>query len=74
VHEIIGTFDLNMVGSAVHFIGGEDVMTRCSAWGQMKISADEVYPEYLGRMESMLDYEDFDVLCHLDLFSSVFRY
>ena len=46
---------------------GEDVVTRHSAWGRGEISADDVYPKYLGVLESMLDYDYFDVVCHLDL-------
>lgn len=65
--EIVNTFDLDVVGSSVHFLDGEDVVTRQSAWGRGEISADEVYPKYLGVLESMLDYEYFDVICHLDL-------
>ena len=31
------------------------------------ISAAEVYPKYLGVLESMLDYDYFNVICHLGL-------
>jgi len=65
--EIVDTFDLDVVGSSVHFLDGEDVVTRRSAWGRGEISADEVYPKYLGALESMLDYDYFDVICHLDM-------
>ena len=65
--EIVNTFDLDVVGSSVHFIDGEDVVTQHSAWGRGEISADDVYPKYLGVLESMLDYDYFDVICHLDL-------
>jgi histidinol-phosphatase (PHP family) len=65
--EVVNTFDLDVVGSSVHFLDGEDVVTRGSAWGRGEISADEVYPRYLGMLESMLDYDYFDMICHLDL-------
>jgi len=56
-----------VVGSSVHFFDGEDVVSRCSAWGQGEISTADVYPKYLGVLESMLDYDYFDVICHLNL-------
>ncbi|WP_319407466.1 histidinol-phosphatase HisJ family protein [uncultured Desulfosarcina sp.] len=65
--EIVNTFDLDVVGSSVHFLEGEDVVTRHSAWARGEISPDEVYPKYIGVLESMLDYDYFDVICHLDL-------
>ncbi len=65
--EIVDTFDLDVVGSSVHFLDGEDVVTRQSAWGRGDLDADEIYPRYLGALESMLDNDYFDVVCHLDL-------
>lgn len=65
--EIVNTFDLDVVGSSVHFLDGDDVVSQRSAWARGEISADDVYPKYLGVLESMLDYDYFDVICHLDL-------
>ena len=65
--EIVETFDLDVVGSSVHFLDGEDVVTRHSAWARGERSADAVYRKYLAVLESMLDYDYFDVVCHLDL-------
>lgn len=65
--EIVNTFDLDVVGSSVHFIDGEDVVTRSSAWSRGELCADAVYARYIGVLESMLDYDYFDVVCHLDL-------
>ena len=65
--EIVNTFDLDVVGSSVHFLDGDDVVSQRSAWARGEISADDVYPKYLGLLESMLDYDYFDMICHLDL-------
>jgi histidinol-phosphatase (PHP family) len=65
--EIVDTFDLDVVGGSVHFLDGQDVVSRRSAWSRGEISADVVYPKYLEALESMLDYDYFDVVCHLDL-------
>lgn len=65
--EVVNAFDLDVVGSSVHFLDGEDVVTRQSAWGRGERNADEIYAKYLDVMESMLDYDYFDVVCHFDL-------
>lgn len=65
--DVVNTFDLDVVGGSVHFLDGEDVVTRQSAWGRGEISGDVIYPKYLAVLESMLDYDYFDVICHLDL-------
>ncbi len=64
---IVNTFDFDVVGSSVHFIDGEDVVSKRSAWARGELSAEEVYPQYISILESMLDYDYFDVVCHLDL-------
>ena len=48
--ETVNTFDLDVVGSRVHFLDGEDVVSRRSALGWGEISAADVYPKYLGVM------------------------
>lgn len=65
--EVVNTFDLDVVGSSVHFLDGEDVVSQRSAWSRGEISADEIYPKFLGVLDSMLDYDYFDVICHMDL-------
>ncbi|WP_372680061.1 PHP domain-containing protein [Desulfosarcina sp.] len=65
--EIVDTFDLDVVGGGVHFLDGDGVVSQRSAWARGELSPDGVYPKYLGVLESMLDYDRFDVICHLDL-------
>lgn len=65
--DIVNTFDLDVVGGSVHFIDGVDVVSKRSAWSRGEIGADVVYPQYLAVLDSMLDYDYFDVVCHLDL-------
>ena len=65
--DIVNTVDLDVVGSSIHFLAGQDVVSRRSAWARGELSADAVYAEYLAALESMLDYDYFDVVCHLDL-------
>ena len=65
--DVINTFDLDIVAGSVHFLDGENVVSRRSAWGRGELGADEVYGKYLDALESMLDYDYFDVICHLDL-------
>ena len=65
--EVVNTFDLDVVGGSVHFLDGEDVVSRRSAWARGERAPDQVYPKYLAALESMLDYDYFDVVCHMDL-------
>jgi histidinol-phosphatase (PHP family) len=65
--EMVDTFDLDVVGSSVHFLDGENVVSQRSAWASGELAADAVYRKYLAVLESMLDYDYFDVVCHLDL-------
>ncbi len=62
--ETVNTFDLDVVGGSVHFLDGEDLVSRHSAWCRGELSTDDVYPKYLGVLESMLDYGYFDVICN----------
>ena len=65
--EVVNTFDLDLVAGSVHFLEGENVVSRRSAWGRGELDADRVYGKYLDVLESMLDYDYFDMVCHLDL-------
>jgi histidinol-phosphatase (PHP family) len=65
--ELLDAVDLDVVGSSIHFLDGEDVVSRRSRWARGGIRADKVYSAYLAALESMLDYDYFDVICHLDL-------
>ena len=65
--ETINALDLDVVGGSVHFLDGEDVVSRRSAWFRGELDPDRVYQAYLATLESMLDYDYFDVVCHMDL-------
>lgn len=65
--ELLDSVDLDVVGSSIHFLDGEDVVSRRSRWARGQIRADRVYAMYLAALESMLDYDYFDMICHLDL-------
>jgi histidinol-phosphatase (PHP family) len=65
--DILNTFDFDVVGSSIHFIDGEDVVSRRSAWSRGELDTEAVYAAYHSVLESMLDYDYFDMICHLDL-------
>jgi histidinol-phosphatase (PHP family) len=65
--DAVSSLDLDVVGGSVHFIDGDDVVTRRSAWARGEMDADDVYSRYLRVLETMLDYDYVDVICHLDL-------
>ena len=63
----MNTFDLDLVGSSIHFLDGQDVVSGRSAWSRGELDLDAVYAAYLNTLESMLDHDYFDMVCHLDL-------
>jgi len=65
--ETVASLDLDVVGGSVHFLDGEDVVSARSAWSRGELDPDRVYQAYLAALESMLDYDYFDVVCHMDL-------
>jgi HisJ family histidinol phosphate phosphatase len=64
---IVDTFDLDVVGSSVHFSMVKMWSAVVRPWASGEMAADAVYLKYLAVLESMLDYDYFDVVCHLDL-------
>lgn len=65
--DVLNTLSLDVVGASVHFLDGYDVVSRHSAWARGEINPDQIYPEYIRALERMLDFDYFDVVCHLDL-------
>ena len=66
-HDIAGTFDFDVIGGSVHYLGQLDIVTRHSGWGQGKGDTDTVYAQYFKVMHHMLDHDYFDMVCHFDL-------
>lgn len=67
VQEIIETFSFDVIGSSLHFPGNIDIVTSSSDWNQGRFDTDYVYELYFAQLKTMLEYDYFDVICHLDL-------
>jgi len=65
--EIVQSFSFDVIGSSLHSPGGQNIVSRSSAWGHGELDANHIYGLYLEELEKMLDCDYFDVLCHLDL-------
>jgi len=65
--EITESYPFDVVGGSLHFPGGLNIVSRSSAWRQGKVDSDYVFDLYLEDLNNMLDYDYFDVVCHLDL-------
>jgi histidinol-phosphatase (PHP family) len=65
--EIVERFSFDVIGGALHFPKGFNIVSRGSDWKHGNLSPDDVYPLYLEHLEKMLDCNYFDVVCHLDL-------
>jgi len=67
VEEIIETFSFDVIGSSIHFPGNIDIVNSRSDWKQGRFDTDYVYQLYFSQFKTMLEYDYFDVICHLDL-------
>jgi len=67
VQEIIETFSFDVIGSSLHFPGNIDIVTSSCDWKQGRFDTDYVYELYFSQLKLMLEYDYFDVICHLDL-------
>jgi len=65
--EIVGTYAFDVVASALHFPGGINVVSGSSAWRHGENDTDYVYGLYYEHLGNMLDFNYFDVICHIDL-------
>lgn len=67
VEQIIETFSFDVIGSSIHFPGNIDIVNSKSDWKQGRFDTDDVYELYFSQFKKMLEYDYFDVICHLDL-------
>ena len=65
--EVVDTFAFDVVASALHFPGGLNIVSGSSTWRHGKHKTDCVYGLYYEHLEKMLDFNYFDVICHIDL-------
>lgn len=65
--EIVGTYAFDVVASALHFPGGLNIVSGSSPWRHGKHNTDYVYGLYYEHLENMLEFNYFDVICHIDL-------
>lgn len=67
IHEVVATFDFDVIGSSIHYPAGIDIVTRHSGWRNGEGDTDAVYALYFAVMDRMLDEDYFDMICHFDL-------
>ena len=67
VEEIIETFSFDVIGSSLHFPGNIDIVTSNSDWKHGKFDTYYIYELYFSQLKMMLEYDYFDIICHLDL-------
>ena len=65
--DIIATYAFDVIATSLHFLGDMDIVSHRSAWRHGEKDADDVYNLYFQQFEKMLDYDYFDVICHIDL-------
>jgi histidinol-phosphatase (PHP family) len=67
IQEIIKPFSFDVIGSSIHFAGGMNIVSRREKTAFSEMEFENVCMQYLEEMNHMLDYEYFDVICHLDV-------
>jgi histidinol-phosphatase (PHP family) len=65
--DIIDTFAFDVIAASLHFPNGLDIVTHHSRWRYGEKDTDEVYELYFEQLQKMLEYDYFDVICHIDL-------
>lgn len=65
--EIVDTYAFDVIASGLHFPEGLNIVSHNSDWGHGEKNADYIYGLYYEQMEKMLDFNYFDVVCHIDL-------
>ena len=65
---VVGTYAFDAIGCSLHFPETvERGLRTASGDPQPDPNADEVYAIYLQQLQRMLDWDFFDIVCHLDL-------
>ena len=67
VGDILAAHEFDMIGSSLHFFDEVDVVRHKGGWYRGEGNTDEVYTRYYDRIQEMLTYDYFDVICHFDL-------
>lgn len=67
VQTIVNSFAFDVVGGALHFPGGLDIVSSNAARKHGRLDPDYVCSLYFEHLYNMLAYDYFDVICHFDL-------
>ncbi len=67
IEDIAGTFDFDLIASSLHFLNGENVVSRTSQWSKGTMDNDRVIKSYIEVLAQMLEHDYFDMVCHLDM-------
>jgi len=65
--DIAETYAFDVVASSLHFLDDLNIVSSGSAWKDGKKDTDDVYGLYFEQLDKMMDYDYFDMVCHLDL-------
>jgi len=68
VREVIGSFAFDVIGSSVHFIHEKNIVSYGEREPDRSVADfHNLFFLYIEKMNRMLDYDYFDVICHLDV-------
>ncbi len=62
-----GQFDFDVIGGSVHFIGKQNLVSTNGENAKSRKHDTAFYEDYLNLVDSMLDCDYIDMVCHLDI-------
>lgn len=65
--DIVDQYPFDAIGSSVHFVNGINVASRREAVSLSSSSEQELVEAYFEKLDQMLDYDYYDIICHFDV-------
>lgn len=67
IKEITQKFSFDAISASVHFSGGNNLASRKSIDKIKALNPEDIICSYLEKLNRMLDFDFFDIICHIDL-------
>ncbi|MBF0118542.1 MAG: histidinol-phosphatase HisJ family protein [Desulfobacterales bacterium] len=67
INDIVNRFAFDVIGGAVHFLSGLNIVGKKDANHYENTDINDLYAKYFEEIDKMLDFDYFDVVCHIDI-------
>jgi histidinol-phosphatase (PHP family) len=65
--KVVSSFDFDVIACSIHFIDGQNIVSRKSEWARGQGDAARLCRQYLDILQEILLHDWFDVIGHLDV-------